>query len=62
MYVFINPKSTKFNEDSKHEINWEFAQKEIAEAKGFGSNKNGKLTAGNLILYKINNFKKLFCF
>ena len=46
MYVFINPNSKQFDENTKHEITWEFAHKEVAEVKGFRSNKNTKLTAG----------------
>ncbi|XP_062501904.1 kinesin-like protein KIF28 isoform X2 [Corticium candelabrum] len=36
MYVFMNPKNTsQVDENVPDEITWEFAQKEIAEAKGF---------------------------
>ena len=47
MYVFINPKSNDYNKDSNNEVTWEIAQKEIAEVKGFGTNKSAKLTAGS---------------
>lgn len=35
MYVFINPLNTKSSGDLPSEITWEFAQREIAQAKGF---------------------------
>lgn len=44
MYVFIDPK-VNANETNKQEIDWEYAQKEIAEAKGF-TTRNVQLTQG----------------
>lgn len=34
MYVFKNPKNTKMNQGSTETITWEFAQDELAKAKG----------------------------
>ncbi|KAK2181347.1 hypothetical protein NP493_403g07034 [Ridgeia piscesae] len=42
MYVFLNPKNVKSAEASlPSEITWEFAQKEIAQAKGFAVGSSG---------------------
>jgi len=35
MYVFVNPLKAEVSPDLPDEISWEFAQKEIAQAKGF---------------------------
>lgn len=37
LYVFMNPKNTETAEDLPAEITWEFAQKEIAQVKGFAT-------------------------
>ncbi|XP_052232106.1 kinesin-like protein KIF28 isoform X2 [Dreissena polymorpha] len=37
LYVFMNPKKTEVTEDLPAEITWEFAQKEIAQVKGFAT-------------------------
>jgi hypothetical protein len=54
MYIYIDPKSKEYHKDSKREINWDFAQKEIAEAKGFGA-KNVKLTTGRSCYFDLMN-------
>ena len=49
MYVFLNPKNVKSAEASlPPEITWEFAQKEIAQAKGFAVGSSGMTKGGNL--------------
>ena len=35
LFVFINPLKTEATSDLPDDITWEFAQKEIAQAKGF---------------------------
>jgi len=35
MYVFINPLKAEVSSELPDDITWEFAQKEIAQAKGF---------------------------
>ncbi|XP_060596414.1 kinesin-like protein KIF28 [Ruditapes philippinarum] len=37
LYVFMNPLNTETTEDLPAEISWEFAQKEIAQVKGFAT-------------------------
>jgi hypothetical protein len=42
MYVFMNPqKKNEASEDLPPEITWEFAQKEIAQVKGFATGSAG---------------------
>lgn len=51
MYVFINPmKKSEAGDDLPAEITWEFAQKEIAQVKGFATGSAG-LTKGWFIYY-----------
>ena len=51
MYVFLNPKNVKSAEASlPPEITWEFAQKEIAQAKGFAVGSSGMTKGGNLCM------------
>ena len=45
MYVFINPKKPS-PPDLPKTITWEFAQKEIAQAKGFATGSGAGLTKG----------------
>ncbi len=48
LYVFHNPINPKNrNKSLPKTITWEYAQKEIAEAKGFGNQGNEALTKGN---------------
>ena len=37
MYYLMNPKNTEKSEGSPDKVDWDFAQKEIAEAKGFAT-------------------------
>ena len=52
MYVFINPMNSKSSGELPLEITWEFAQREIAQAKGFSVGatdmSKGLLTSGLL--------------
>ncbi|KAK2149668.1 hypothetical protein LSH36_442g01044 [Paralvinella palmiformis] len=41
MYLFMNPLKTETDDDLPSEITWEFAQKEIAEAKGYTTGLSG---------------------
>lgn len=45
MYVFVNPLKPKSPEGTPQEITWEFAQNEVAQAKGFSTGLAG-LTKG----------------
>ena len=47
MYVYINPKKDDAPDDLPAIITYEFAQKEIAQAKGFATGSAG-LTKGKL--------------
>lgn len=42
MYYLKNPKNTEKSEGSPDKVDWEFAQKEIAEAKGFATGFSGQ--------------------
>ena len=46
LYVFINPLNKEGSEDLPPEITWEFAQKEIAQVKGFSTSTGAGLTKG----------------
>ena len=46
MYVFINPSKPQAPKDTPNEITYEFAQKEIAQAKGFRYDSGGAVTKG----------------
>ena len=48
LYVFINPLNKEGSEDLPAEITWEFAQKEIAQVKGFSTSTGAGLTKGIL--------------
>jgi kinesin family protein 1 len=41
MYVFINPKVPNASDGTPDEITWDFAQGEIAKAKGYATNVEG---------------------
>ncbi|KAK0041455.1 kinesin-like protein KIF28P [Biomphalaria pfeifferi] len=41
VYVFVNPLNPKAPEGTPQEINWEFAQKEVAKAKGYSTGTSG---------------------
>ncbi|KAK3605709.1 hypothetical protein CHS0354_013504 [Potamilus streckersoni] len=44
LYVFMNPKKPGDNSDLPDEITWDFAQKEIAQVKGFATGSGADLT------------------
>ena len=46
MYVFVNPLKPQASEGTPKDVTWEFAQKEVAQAKGFATGMSG-LTKGN---------------
>ena len=45
MYVFNNPAKPSTSPNTPEDVDWDFAQKEIAQAKGFGTGAAG-LTKG----------------
>ena len=50
LYIFMNPKNTDTGgEDLPQEITWEFAQKEIAQVKGFATTSGAGLTKGRCV-------------
>lgn len=44
----MNPLNTETTEDLPAEISWEFAQKEIAQVKGFATTTGAGLSKGKL--------------
>lgn len=50
MYIFINPTTKTKDESLPAEITWEFAQKEIAQAKGFTVGSSGMTKGGDLCM------------
>ena len=46
MYFFVNPLNTERAEGSPEEVDWEFANKEIAQAKGFSTGGGAGLSKG----------------
>ena len=46
MYVFINPLKAQVSSDLPDDITWEYAQKEIAQAKGFVAAGASSLSVG----------------
>ena len=53
LYVFMNPLNPVEPEDINEEISWEFAQKEIAQAKGFATGVASGLSKGRAELTTI---------
>ena len=51
LYLFLNPKNPDCDPDLPNDIDWEFAQKEIAQAKGFTTGSNASLTKGKEKIY-----------
>lgn len=49
--MFINPLKPETPGDLPREITWEFAQKEIAQAKGFATGSGAGLSKGVAALY-----------
>ena len=48
LYVFLHPKNPKCDSELPATIDWDFAQKEIAQAKGFATGGGAGLTRGNI--------------
>ena len=46
MYILVNPSNTEKSEGTPDNVDWEFAQKEIAQAKGFATGTRSGLTKG----------------
>ena len=46
MYYLKNPKNTEKSDGSPDKVDWDFAQKEIAEAKGFATAFGSGLSKG----------------
>lgn len=46
MYFLVNPDSTEKSEGTPDNVDWEFAQKEIAQAKGFATGFGSGLSKG----------------
>jgi len=46
MYILVNPSNTEKSEGTPDNVDWEFAQKEIAQAKGFATGTGSGLTKG----------------
>lgn len=44
MYILVNPSNTEKSEGTPDNVDWEFAQKEIAQAKGFATGTGSGLT------------------
>ena len=47
LYIFYNPKNPEKTEDLPDDITWEFAQKEVAQVKGFATNLGAGMSKGN---------------
>ena len=46
MYYFVNPLNKEKSEGTPDRVDWEFAQKEIAHAKGFATGFGAGLSKG----------------
>ena len=46
MYILVNPNNTEKAEGTPDNVDWEFAQKEIAQAKGFATGFGSGLSKG----------------
>lgn len=57
MYILVNPTSTEKSEGTPENVDWEFAQKEIAQAKGFATGFGSGLSKGNDISILVFNMK-----
>ena len=53
MYYLINPGNEDKSEGSPDKIDWEVAQKEIAQAKGFQTGFGAGLSKGNFNISKL---------
>ena len=57
MYILVNPTSTEKSEGTPENVDWEFAQKEIAQAKGFATGFGSGLSKGNHISILVFNMR-----
>ena len=55
MYVFANPLKPDLDEGSPTTVDWDFAQKELAEQSGFATAQTG-MTKGRIWLLKTLKF------
>ena len=53
MYFLVNPGCTEKSEGTPDNVDWEFAQKEIAQAKGFATGFGSGLSKGNHIVSSV---------
>ena len=49
MYFLVNPTNPEKSEGTLDNVDWEFAQKEIAQAKGFATGFGSGLSKGNFL-------------
>ena len=49
MYILVNPINTEKSEGTPDNVDWEFGQKEIAQAKGFATGFGSGLSKGTFI-------------
>lgn len=61
MYILVNPTSTEKSEGTPENVDWEFAQKEIAQAKGFATGFGSGLSKGNHISILVFNMRIFTC-
>ena len=61
MYILVNPTSTEKSEGTPENVDWEFAQKEIAQAKGFATGFGSGLSKGNCISILVFNMRIFTC-
>ena len=50
MYYFVNPLNNEKSEGTPDKVDWDFAQKEIAQAKGFQTGFGAGLSKGKPFL------------
>ena len=50
LYVFVNPLKPDLPEGAPTEVDWEFAQKELAEQSGYATAQAG-MTKGNIVFF-----------
>ena len=62
MYFLVNPSNTEKSEGTPDNVDWEFAQKEIAQAKGFATGFGSGLSKGNHVVPSVILFRTGRCF
>lgn len=63
MYILVYPTNLEKSEGTPDNVDWEFAQKEIAQAKGFATGFGSGLSKGNLgILLFLSRYFRQFCY